>query len=278
MWFPLALLSALAFSALWILARMSRGMPSSVVTAVQFVAAPFLLVYASSTIDYPWGAAWWQAYLVFPLLLIPLTQWAMTYAVHRTEVTLLKPLFGISSIVTLAVAVFLFGERVSPRGILGLLLITAGLLCLYTGRWSVWGHRGPWIALTGAIVFGINAAIVHAVLSRFPSVLGIAAMAMTGSLIINAIPAAPALRRVRWTVGNVAIMGGLLIAFLIQDLGTITAFQFGPSSYVIAVKRTSILLTAIVGYLFLGERDQSLPRLLLACSLVVAGVGTLATG
>jgi len=61
-----------------------------------------------------------------------------------------------------------------------------------------------------------------------------------------------------------------------QDLLTLYAFTLGPSSYVIAVKRTSVLLTAVVGYVFLREREQSLKRLMLASGLVVGGVVMLA--
>ncbi len=275
MWFPFALLAAIGYSALWVLGRESRGMPASVATAVQFVAAPFVLLYAARSVDYPWGQSWWQAYLIFPFLLVPLMQWAMTHAVHRTEVTLLKPLFGISNIAALIVGVFLFGERVPPYGVLGVLLTTVGLLSLYHGRWSAWRSRGLWMGLGGAIFFGINIAVIGAVLARFPSVIGIVALAMTGSLTINSIPAIPALRRVSWSGKTVAITIGLIVAYLVQEFASLIALTLGPSSYVVAVKRTSILLTAVLGYGCLRERDQSLPRLLIASGLVVAGVAAL---
>ena len=71
---------------------------------------------------------------------------------------------------------------------------------------------------------------------------------------------------------TVAILAGLLLAFLVQEFTTLLALTLGPSPYVIAVKRTSVLLTAVVGYAFLREREQSLEKLLLASGLVVAGV------
>lgn len=67
----------------------------------------------------------------------------------------------------------------------------------------------------------------------------------------------------------------MALVLLVQDLSTLYALTLGPSAYVIAVKRTSVLIVAVLGYFFLHERDQSLMRLLLASGLVVSGVGLL---
>lgn len=103
MWFFLSLLGALLYSLLWVFARMSRGVPSTVVTAAEFVTAPLLLAVALRTVDYPWGETWFRAYLIFPFLLTSFFMWLATFALHRAEVTILKPLFGLSSVVTLGV-------------------------------------------------------------------------------------------------------------------------------------------------------------------------------
>ena len=278
MWFPYALLAAFFYALLWTLGRASRGMPTSVVTAVQFCLGPLLLLYVSQTVTYPWGEWWWRAYLFLPLFILPLTFFAMTSAVHATQVTLVKPLFGLSSIMTLLVASAFFGEHVTLPGIAGILLITVGLFFLYHERWSVWREVGPWMVLAGAIIFGTNAAILAAVLKRFPHVLAIAALIFTGSFVWNLIFSAREWRKMQWTPQNILILLGLIVSCTGQDLVTMYAFGFGPSSYVIAVKRTSVLLTALLGYFFLQERDQSLPRLLFSAGLVVAGVAALTLG
>ncbi len=278
MWFPYALLSAFFYALLWVLTRASRGMPSGVVTAVQFIVGPFLLLYVARTVDYPWGEWWWRAYLLLPLCILPLTAWAMTHALHTTEVTLVKPLFGLSSIATLLVSSLFFGEQVTWWGVGGILFITLGLFSLYHERWEAWRRAGPWMVLIGAIIFGTNAAITAAVLSRFPHVLAISALMMTGSFTVNAAFAGRSWCKVQWSWRNTLILLGLIVALLGQDLLTLYALTLGPSSYVIAVKRTSVLLTAVLGYVFLHERDQSLSRLLLSAGLVVAGVVGLTLG
>ena len=272
MWFFPALVSAVFYSMLWVLARMSRGLPSSVVTWVQFIYGPVILCFASLYVDFPWGEIWWWAYLTIPFGFLPAYAWAMTYALHRTQVTLLQPLFGLSSIATLIVASWFFGERVSVFGIFGILFVTGGLLSLYHGRWEVWRGHGPWIALMGAFVFGSNAAIVAGVLKEFPHIYALSGIVITGHLLFCSIPAMPRLKQVTWSRRTLVIFFWLGVVMIGQDLASLYAFTLGPSSYVIAVKRTSMLLTAVIGYLFLHERDQSLIRLLVASGLVVIGV------
>jgi drug/metabolite transporter (DMT)-like permease len=272
MWFPLALLSALFFSLMWVFARMSRGVPSSIVTALEFSVGPFFLVYSLRTVSYPWGEAWWQWYLLLPFCILPVTLWGLTYAVQQNQVTVVKPLSATSSIATLLVALVFFQERISFMGIFGVLIVTMGLLCLYHGRWNVWKTPGPWIALAGSLVLGTNAAIVAAVLSRFPHIIALAALVMTGGFVVNGIFAGRLWFRVQWTWYHAGVIFCLIVSMVVQDLLTLYAFTLGPSAYVIAVKRTSVLITAVIGYVFLHERDQSFWQLLGSSALVVLGM------
>lgn len=278
MWFILALIAAIAYALLWVLARVSRGMPSTVVTAAQFIPAPFILFAVTRSTDFPWSAWWWWAYLLLPFLFVPVATWAATYALHRAEVSLLKPLFGLSSILTLLTASLFFGEHVSVIGMTGIGVIVAGLLFLYHGRWQEWRNTGPWIMLAVVLFFGVNAAVVAAVIHRFPHVFAISSLVASGSLLMNAPFALRDLPSVRWSWCAVVILCSMMLVTLVQDISTLVAFTLGPSSYVIAVKRTSVLFAAFIGYVFLHERDQSLPRLLLASGIVVGGVIMLAMG
>ena len=251
---------------------MSRGIPSTVVTAAEYVTGPFLFFAVIGTVDYPWHEPWFWAYLTLPFLLIPFFVWSTTYAVHRIEVTYVKPLFGFSSITALLVASIFFGEEMTARGAIGILCITFGLLTLYHGRWSAWRSVGPWIMLSAALFYGANAAVVAAVLQKFPHVFGIAAMIFLGSFLMNLPMAIRDLRGFQFSRRHLLVLLGMIIMNFTQDILTLIGFTLGPSPYVIAIKRTSILLTAAIGYVFLHERDQSLPRLLLATGCVVLGI------
>ncbi len=278
MWFPLALLSAISFSLLWVLTRVSRAIPSGIVTAVQFLPGPLLLLWTSRSVDFPWGNSTWSLYLLFLFVLMPVMQGVLTYAVHSMELTLLKPLFGLSSLATLLTSVLLFHEQVSLWGVFGIFLIAVGLLLLYSGRWIIWMRSAPWLTLLAALIFGINAAIAKNVVMQFPHILAIASLGMTASLMVNGLPAIQKVREVQWSRRTILLLIGIFLAFISQDLLSLTALTLGPSSYVIAVKRTSVLLTALLGYVFLHERDQSLPRLLFSSSFVVMGVIALTVG
>jgi uncharacterized membrane protein len=272
MWFVFAVGSACFYSMLWIIGRMSRGIPTVVVTASQYAYGPILLFFVYNTVEYPWDQTWWWFFLILPFCIVPLMGWAMTYVLHHTEVTVIKPLFGLSSISTLIVASVFFGETVTAYGVAGIFLIVFGLLMLYHGRWEIWKQNGPWISLFGAFVFGANGAVIGAVLGRFPFIFALSGIAMTGHFLVTGIPATTKLKDVQWNKRTFLILLAIMTAMFGQDIFTLMALSLGPSPYVVAVKRTSILLTAVIGYVFLHERDQSLKRLLLSSGLVVLGV------
>ena len=272
MWFLYASLAAIVYTLLWIFTRLSRGMPSSVVTALEFSFGPFLLLYTTQTVDFPWSERWWQLYLIFPFFILPLIMWMLTYALHRNEVSSIKPLFGFSSVSALIAASLFFGETITAWSVLGVLIITLGLFCLYHGRWESWRHYGPWIVLACAILVGVNGAVLVWVFGRFPHFLAVAALSMTSIFIFNAVIAGRAWARVSFTPRRVGLLVAPSVIVLLDNIFTLSALSLGPSASVIAVKRSSILLTSIVAYVFLKERSQSLPRLLVASGLVVVGV------
>lgn len=272
MWFLYSLLAAAFYALVWILARVSRGIPSTVVTAAQFIPGPFLLFAATQTVDYPWGEWWWRAYLIFPFVLDPFFMWAMTKALHRIEVTTVKPLFGISSITALLVATLFFGERISMFGALGVGIVTVGLLCLYHDHLKIWKRWSPWVVLLSAMFFGANAAVVAEVLERFPHIFAMLALSFTGIFTALFPFAIRDLRSTPWTRRTLLILSVILLANVSQDVFTYLGLSLGPSPYVIAVKRMSILFTALIGYVLLKERDQSLSRLFLSSGVVVAGL------
>jgi len=123
-----------------------------------------------------------------------------------------------------------------------------------------------------ALFYGANAAVVAAVLQKFPHVFGIAAMIFLGSFLMNLPMAIRDLRGFQFSRRHLFVLLGMIVMNFTQDILTLIGFTLGPSPYVIAIKRTSILLAAAIGYVFLHERGQSLPRLLLATGCVVLGI------
>jgi len=223
-------------------------------------------------VDYPWQETWWQLYLLFVFLVMPLTLWALTYSCQRTEVTIVNPLAALSTLSTLLVASTIFAKTFLPSHILGIIIVTTGLLCLYQGRWHAWRKPWPWIVLVSVLILGVNVAIIKEVLERFPHPLAVLALAATVIFVMNAIAAGKKWSRFPMEGSALLLLSFFAIASLSQDIFTFLALNLGPAPHVVAVKRTSIFFAAIGGYFIFKERDQSLVRLLISCVVVVGGV------
>lgn len=275
MWFPLALTSAVLYACMWLFARGSRGMPTAFVTAAASAWAPVLLVWMLFRVDYPWSDMRWQAYLVLPFFIIPLTLFVLTLASQRTEVSIVKPLSAFSTLAALVVSVVFFGEEFRLLHIGGIAMITLGLLFLYHGRWSAWREPWPWLALGGVMFLGANAAVIRQVLLFFREPLAILVLAATASFFVNGMLAIRTRKDIRITPRIVIFLSAFALTNFLQDVLTFAALTVGPAPHVIAVKRTSILFAAFMSYMLFNDREQSLWRLLAASAVVVLGVGLL---
>ena len=278
MWILLSLLSAVGFAAQWLLVRASRGTPGSVVTAAQFVSGPFLLLIFLRGVSLPWDQNIWYVFLLFNCLIVPAASWAMIVAMQRVPVTVSNPLLGLSSVASLITVAIFFHGTFSAAGVAGILLTTAGLFCLYQGRWHLWRTRYPWVVLVVVMLFGINGSISHALLEVFPQPQVISGIFLTASFFVPLISAARSGRSMRWTGSIVLLLVTLAIVTLIQEIATTVAMLSAPAPYVLSIKRTSVLLSVLGGYVLFHERDETLQRLLLSTVIVLAGVVMMTVG
>lgn len=272
MWFPLALAAAFLYAWMWIFARMSRGVNSGIVTASTALWGPPLFLWMLTQVDYPWGEWWWQLYMLWIILCLSLTLRLLTVASQKSLVTVINPLAALSTLSALFVSVAFFERTFIELHIVGIAIITGGLLLLYHGQWRAWCSPWTWAALFGVLILGVNVAIIKEILVLFPHPIAIIAVDATVVFVVNAVLAGPAWFRLR--ISNRMLL--LLVIFsattLIQDTLTLWALQLGPAPHVVAVKRTSILIAAALSYFVLHEREQPLPKLLLASVVVVLGV------
>ena len=272
MWFFLALISAVLYAWMWLLARMSRGIASSTTTAAVTAWGVPLFLWMLTQVTYPWSEIWWRLYLVLPLAVIPWTMYLLTYASQRAPVTVVKPLAAISTLSTLVVSAIFFRNIFLPAHVMGIFVVTTGLFYLYRGNWQAWREPWPWYTLLGVLVLGVNVAAIKEVLLRFPHPFAVLALAATGTFVWNAAFSCMQRNRTRITVPMMRLLLIFALVTIVQDFTTFMAIAAGPAPHVIAVKRTSILFAAIFSYTFLHERQQSLWKLLLASGIVVMGV------
>lgn len=272
MWFFLSIIAAFLYASLWLFACASKGMSSGVVTVLQFSLGPVVLLASMWHLHFPWHEPVWYAYLLISFFANPPLSWALNYASQRIEVSLIKPLSGLSSLSAALVPVLVFGETLSMSGVAGMIVGTAGLLLLYHAKWHVWKTPYPWIVLLTVLVFGVNAAVVGAALKVFPHPIVMSGIACTANCLFALFYTRGKWKEISWTPFMILLMAGFALATLGQDFATNIALQLAPAGYVISVKRTSIIIASVGGYLLFRERTIKLPRLLAATTLVVAGV------
>ncbi|MBI5794153.1 EamA family transporter [Candidatus Uhrbacteria bacterium] len=278
MWILLSLLSAFAFAAMWLLARASRGIPSSIVTAAQYLFGPLLLFLFLPGTTLPWNLPLWYLFLIFNGSIMAGASWGMIIASHKVPVTVSNPLLGLSSVASLITVFLFFHGTFTLWGVSGILLTTIGLFVLYRGRWTMWRTRYPWIVLAVVILYGINGSIMHALLDDFPHPMVLSGIFLTCNFLMPLAQAAKQSRSASWTGGTILLLTALALVTLTQDLATIFAFQLAPAPYVLSIKRLSVLLSVLGGYVLFHERDESLGRLLLSTVIVLAGVVMMTVG
>ncbi len=272
MWFPLSLAAAVLYSSVWLLARLSKGIPSSMVTALQFVFGPLVLVSLIGTTPLPWSEPIWYWYLLVTFLGVPPLSIALNYASQRIEVTLINPLSGLSSLTAVLLPMLAFQQKLPLTGLIGIGIGTLGLLILYHAKWHVWKTPYPWIALCAVLMWGVNAAVVAETLSVFPHPILLVGISHSAIFLFALLSSLRHWRRVEWTESRIFLMLALMSVTFLQEFATNLSLSLAPASYAISVKRTSIIIASIASYFLLHERSIKLPRLVMSTCLVAAGV------
>ncbi len=189
---------------------------------------------------------------------------SLVYPVARGLGVALVPVF----------ALLLFEEQLSPLGVTGVGLVAAGIFSLHwrPGAWTraaLLASGTGWAVATGALIASYSL-LDKAGVARLHPIPYIWLME-AGSVVLLT-PVALAKRGAIgrewrdkwWTIALAALMsptGYLLVLF---------AFRLSKAGYVVAAREMSIVLSAIIGSVWLGE--GSLGRRLLGSAVVLAGV------
>jgi drug/metabolite transporter (DMT)-like permease len=202
---------------------------------------------------------------------------AYFYALGRAygsgEFSLVYPIArGLGVALVPVAAVFLLDERPSPLGALGVLLVVAGIVGINVASA---GPRRLMNAGTGwALVTGLSIAAYSLVdkagVARLHPVPYIAILGVGMCLLL--VPAMARRRaalarewRTNWRTILVASTLNLTSYLLV-----LFAFRLSKAGYVVAAREISIVLSVLIGRLWLGERRVG--RRLAAAGLVLAGV------
>ncbi|PYO56135.1 MAG: EamA family transporter [Candidatus Rokuibacteriota bacterium] len=171
---------------------------------------------------------------------------------------------GVALVPVLAFAIF--DERLSPVGTLGVALVVLGIFSLHgRRRWRAAPLLAPgtgWALATGLIIAGYSLVDKAGVTLLHP-------LAYIGLLELGAfLVLVPAVRR-EWRGNRLAI---LVVGILSPGayLLVLFAFQLSKVAYVVAGREVSIVLSALIGSLWM--REGALSQRLAGAAVVAAGV------
>jgi len=229
----------------------------------------------SVAIALPFAVVFWHAdpsvwpYALASSLLETAYVLGLAYAYRTADVSVVYPLTrGLAPVLALAAAVAFLGHRPSATEVGGVVVVSAGVLLV---RGGAGGARGRTLVLSTAIAASIAAytLVDRAGIQR--------AGAITYFVLVLALPclvAAPlngvaAMRRelgAATAVAALANLGSFVLGLL--------ALRHGPAAPVLAVRSTSIVITALLAGRLLAERVSR--TRLAGAVLVFAGVALLA--
>jgi len=217
----------------------------------------------------PSGAAW--PFIVLSSVLQVGYSVFLVAAYRQGELGQIYPI--VRGIVPLLVTVggFLFaGQHLAPVEIAGVVLLAAGIMSLAFGA----GHA-TWVSIGYALLTGLIIAAYGTVDAIGVRAGGNATSYTAWILIVYGIFLPLAYFAVRRRLDFTPRMPGFGQAFLGGLLATIAygviilAFTMGPAGPITALRETSVVFAALIGWLFLKEKLTA--RRILACVVVAAG-------
>ncbi len=244
---------------------------SSVSVATAVLTVPALLITSAADLR---GAA---PFLAASIALHTMYFYALSAAYGVGDFSRVYPIArGLGVALVPIVAYVVFGETLSPLGVLGVGLVLAGIVAInlvprvgaVAGRWRL-GTGTGWALVTGLAITAYSITDKAGV-SRLHPVPYIALMGL--GTVITLTPAVlrhpDALRR-EWAVNWRTILAASTTN-LTSYLLVLFAFRLSKAGYVVAARELSILFSALLGSLWLGE--GRLAPLLGAAVIVLAGV------
>lgn len=204
--------------------------------------------------------------------------YALSRAYGSGDYSLVYPIargFGVALVPVLALA--LLDERLSSLGSLGVALVVAGIVGIGVRRPApgqrLLGAGTGWALLTGLSI-GAYSVVDKAGVARLHPVPYIALMGVGMSVLLA--PAVWARRRAlgaEWRGNWRAILVASTLN-LTSYLLVLFAFRLSKAGYVVAARELSIVLSVLIGWIWLGERQARVR--LLAAAVILAGVACVA--
>ncbi len=286
MWFFFAVASAVIYSLRGILEKKIISSVNKFILgfAIRFYALPFLFLpfffFPNKIIPISHlSPEFWLAIIVICCITTPLETIFYYEALKEEEVSLVLPILSLAPVLTLIFGSIILQESPNLYGIIGILLILAGIYMLKLnhakeGLMQPFHHlkntRGVRLMLVVVVSMGISSifdkiGVTHSN-AYYYALVNYIVVSIT-LFIIAYIKARSHLKEIIlykkqfFTIG--AVVAGYTILYLLALEGNFAA-------YAIAIRNASIIFTMIFGYLFFKEKD--LQQKILAAIIIFLGL------
>jgi len=213
--------------------------------------------------------------------------WCFLNAIASTQLAKTFPLVAFTPIFLLGTSFFILGELPSILGLAGILLIVCGAYLLRAESIKVGflepiklllKEKGQRYMLVAAFLFSFLAVFFKkAILNSSPFfAFGITQLLSTLFLTLFFLKRKTLGALLKKTADNFKLLFVASIVGFLAGLTLFAAFKLGLAAYVVSVKRTSILFTIILGYIFF--REDHIIRSLLIGIIMVLGIFLISVG
>ena len=213
--------------------------------------------------------------------------WCFLNAIASTQLAKTFPLVAFTPIFLLVTSFFILGELPSTSGLAGILLIVCGAYLLRAESIKVGvlepiklllKEKGSRHMFMAAFLFSFLAVFFKkAILNSSPFfAFGVTQLLSTLFLTVLFLKKKTLRVLLKKTADNFNLLFIASIVGLLAGLTLFAAFKLGLAAYVVSVKRTSILFTIILGYIFFKE--DHLIRSLIIGSIMVLGILLISLG
>jgi len=203
--------------------------------------------------------------------------------ISRIGVTLTSPIVGTTTFISMILAVFILGERLTPLLMLGAVLIFVGVTLLTKGRTQTdWQKRDLIYPVTAAVLFALSTNMRKIGLTRIESpVVGAAITSFVSLVTLLVFILASKVRGSNsWAVDlNPRALKYFGFSGFISSIAFLLYFMALNSSYVVKIQPiagSNPLFALVFSYIFLRDVERVNSQAILATLLIVSGIALIA--
>lgn len=275
-WQTLITISVIAFSCSVLLQRVLlhgyKTDPIAYGVIFQILNAVIVGVYALFVgFKMPDIATLWP-YILLASILFATGQMAYVKALKIVEASIFSILIASSAVWTMAIGFFLFHEQITISQLLGALLIFTSIGLLVEHKSTIKLDKGIKFGLLAGLLFGL-ATVAWVYVGKFSDAASWSALSFVGSSLVIVILNPRSVAKMKTFTGG-KILSRIVLSGILYSTAAVTAllaFQQGNTSIIAPLQQTSLIVTIILAYLFLGER-QRIWHKALAATVCFAGV------